>query len=80
MRKELEKIVCLLRCCAASMGSSLATFWKSVLISFSRAVTFFLLGILILKDGTATVIPIVCKNYQLTLRDITEDRDVARQR
>jgi len=53
---------------------------KSVLISFSRAVNFFLLGILILKDGTLTVTPIVCKNYQLILCDITEDRDVTRQR
>jgi hypothetical protein len=49
-------------------------------MSFSRAVTFFLLGILFLKDGTATGTPIVCENYQLTLRDITEDRDVARKR
>jgi hypothetical protein len=62
------------------MGSSLPTFRKSVPISFPTMVTFFLLGILILKDGTATVTPVVCKNYQLTLRDITEDREVARQR
>ena len=76
--KKLEKIFCLLRCCAASMGSSLPTFRKSVLISFSKTVNFFPLGILILKDGTATVgIPIVCKNYQLTFRDVAEDREVA---
>jgi hypothetical protein len=80
MRKELEKIFCLLRCCVASMGSSLPRFRKSVLISFSRAVNCFRLRILILKDWKATVTPIVCKNYQMSLRDITEDRDVARQR
>jgi hypothetical protein len=76
--KKLGNILCLLRCCAASMSCLLLTLRTSVLIPSLRVVTF-LLGILIPKDGMATVTAIVCKNYQLTLSDTPEDRDVGRQ-